>query len=410
MTMFKIISLLTGYVTIIISGSAPERFINMASSRGIWLWDLKWITQDTIKASVRLSGIRPLRHIARETRCRFSIDGRFGLPFLAAKMRRRKTLVFGAVLFVLLLYMLSSFIWFVDVTGNERVADAEILKVARRAGLSRGTCKWILQPAQVEKEIQEQLPEVSWVGVHIRGARAVVEVVEKKLPPREAYEDPAHIVAEKDGVIKELLVLQGHSLVEEGQTVKQGDILISGIIPPPETTIESEEGEMQRELEPQFVHARGIARARVWYEGYGEVQLLEEGSRPTGRKISRVCIKIGDKEIILMGPRKVPYQKYQRQVNTKRLPVWRNIKIPVEIITEKYAELVDYRLRRSYEEARKLAVEQAVADARREIPKDAEIVSRQVKEVKASREKNIVRMEVLVEAIEEIGREKPFQP
>lgn len=40
MFLFKLMSFLLGYVTILVTGDAPEKFINMAASRGISLWDV----------------------------------------------------------------------------------------------------------------------------------------------------------------------------------------------------------------------------------------------------------------------------------------------------------------------------------------------------------------------------------
>lgn len=419
MSLFNIISFLTGYVTIVIWGTAPERFINMASSRGIWLWNVKWVSQDRIMVSIRLSGLRPLRHIARETRCRFSIEERNGLPFFISSLSRRKTMVAGAFLFLFSLYMLSSFVWFVDITGNDKVRDNEIRRVARHAGLSPGVLKWHLDTEKVEKRILEDIPEVSWVGVDIKGTRVIVEIAEKTLPPEEVYDGPVNIIAGKDGLVKEILVLQGYPVIREGQTVKKGDILISGKIPPPEIdnqpeTEPNEEIELQ-EQEPKYVQARGIVRARIWYEGYAEVSLVEEGVRRTGNHISRLCMKMGNKEIILTGPDVIPYREYDTSVSIKSLPSWRKINFPIEINTETYFEVQAFRLERSDNEARKMAVEQAIDDARDKISENAIIIGHQAYEINVEQREDvvnegIVRVKALVETLEEIGKEEPFKP
>ncbi len=418
MTLFKIISLLTGYVTVVVHGSSPERLINMASTRGIWLWNIKWVSRESIMASIRLSGIRPLRHIARETGCRFSIEDRFGLPFFLSKMRRRKTMVAGAIIFLVLLYMLSSFIWFVDVTGNTTVKDAEVIEAARQAGLTVGALKWNIDIARVEDAIQTNLSRVSWAGVSIKGTRAIVEIVERKMPPEGVVQGPSNIVAVKDGLVKELLVLKGHPVVQEGETVNAGQILISGEIPPPELSEETgenqgeESGEESPEAgQPSCVRAQGIVRARVWYDGYAEVPLVETGTSATGNQVSRVCLEIGDKEIILWGPEKIPFEQYNRQVDTKKLPTWRNINIPVEINTERYLEVKSFRVQRTLTQARDMALKKAVEDAKKKIPGTAQIVNRKVEPVEAGdRRENMARVKVVIETLESIGTEKPFKP
>ena len=82
MFLFKLMSFLLGYVTILVTGDAPEKFINMAASRGISLWDVARSGEGGIRLKVRLSAVKPLRHMARRTRCRFRICRREGPLFI----------------------------------------------------------------------------------------------------------------------------------------------------------------------------------------------------------------------------------------------------------------------------------------------------------------------------------------
>lgn len=416
--LFKIISLITGYITVLVRGEAPERLINMASTRGIWLWDIKWVNQESMMLSLRLSAIRPLRHIARETGCRFTIEGRHGLPFIIARLKRRKGLVVGASLFLVLVYMLSSFVWLIDVTGNMTIKDSEILREAGRAGLSVGVLKWNLDTKAVEHALKENINKVSWAGVKIKGTRVVVEIVEKKMPPATGDNQPAHILAAKGGLIKEVLVLKGQPAVEEGQTVKKGQILISGEIWPLETEEEQDpppgesipEKEPREQGEPEYVHARGIVNARIWYEGYGEALLVESGTKRTGNTISRICIKVKNKEIILSGPEKISYAQYDQDISTKRLPIWRNLSIPVEINTEQYFELKSFTERRSLAGAREKALQSALADVKNKLPASAKVLNQEAEQIDTGTRENMVRMKIILETLEDIGVDKSFTP
>ena len=100
MLMFRILSFLTGYVEILVTGEAPERFVNMAAGRGIYLWDITRVSGNSIVLKVRLGAVRPLRHIARRTKCRFRISRRVGLHFFYQRLLRRKTMAFGLLFFL----------------------------------------------------------------------------------------------------------------------------------------------------------------------------------------------------------------------------------------------------------------------------------------------------------------------
>ncbi|GBF33764.1 stage IV sporulation protein [Desulfocucumis palustris] len=412
MFIFKLLSFLTGYVRIMVRGNNLEKFINMAAGRGIFLWDIKRLDSRNILVSARLSAVHPLRHIARATKCRFEFKDREGLPFLLSRARRRKSLLAGAAVFLLGMYMLSSFIWFVDIEGNKKITDGQILESASKAGLKKWVFKWNFTPSRVESVIKEDYPEISWAGVYVRGTRVKIQVAEKVIPGVRD-EHPAHIVAAKAGLIKEILVLSGNPAVKEGDTVVPGQILISGIIPGPGLSIEGENNPGQERsgvMENTIVQAKGLVRARVWYEGYGEALLEEKITRLTGDEVSRVCMKIAGKEIILKGPKNIPFIESTGESQVKKPLQWRNISVPVELITEKYHETERYTEQRTRGQALALAEQRAMAQVSRVMPSGSRVMVREVKEVSVKNPENLVRISVFVETLEDIGVEKQFKP
>lgn len=414
MFLFRLMAYIFGHVSLLVQGEALEKFLNMAAGRGIYLWDITRVGKDKMLVKVRLSGVKPLRHIARSTKSRFKIKSREGMPFVVQRMKKRKMLVIGAVLFLLVLYMLSSFIWFIDIEGNKNISDEKILSIARQAGLARGALIWQVDPPAVEQALKDKLPTISWVCVTIEGTRAKVEIVEKKMPAGTGEHEAAHIVAKKAGLVKEILVLSGQPAVKEGDTVVPGQILISGEIIPevteePQTDDSLGEGPKPIAL-PRYVHAKGMVRARVWYEGYGESQLVEKGKRLTGRELEQVRMKIGGKEIILKGPKEIKFADYQVKQESKSLPTWRNITVPVELINVKYLELANYTEKRTRAEARELAEQKALAAIKSQMPEDAKIMEQRVERIETGQQENLVRVKVFIETLEEIGTVKPFQP
>jgi similar to stage IV sporulation protein len=183
-----------------------------------------------------------------------------------------------------------------------------------------------------------------------------------------------------------VLVLNGHPAVKEGDTVSPGQVLISGEIPPLEEPPKPGEGQKQGEeaklkKPSRFVHARGIVRARVWYDGYGEAKFVETGIRRTGRSQTRVSIKFNGKEIILSGNQNIPYELYDTETFVKTIPQWRNLEVPVELVTLKYFETAQYREERGSEGARRLAGERALAEATGRIPETARLINSSLEDI-----------------------------
>lgn len=409
MLLFKLMSYLAGYVRIAVKGDAPEKFVNMAASRGLYLWDIARSGDGGVCLKTRVSAVRPLRHIARRTRCRFHIESRHGIPFWLSRLQRRKVLAAGFVLFIGSLYFLSSLVWTLEVKGNKLLETAQIMAIAEEAGLKKGIFKWQFEPAKVEAAIEERLPLVSWSGVYIKGTRVTIEVAEKVIPEKKDLR-PAHVVAAKAGVISEVLVFEGLSAAKEGDTVLPGQILISGVIPPPGEQEKPDKVNPPKERKPpRLVHAQGIVRARVWYEGYGEAKVVETGLRPGGKQAVRYSIKFHDKEIIIANAQNTSFEQFEQEISIKRLPSWRNITLPVELVTIKYIEMVDYREDRGPEGARRLAGELALQSAQKQMPAGARLVKQRFEEVHAEYPENLVRVKVVLEVIEDIGVEKVFK-
>jgi similar to stage IV sporulation protein len=398
MPVFSFVSYLMGYVIILVEGDSPEKFINLALGNGVVLWDITSIGKDRLLVKVRLSAVRTLRQVARKTHCRFWIQKRMGIPFLYLRIKRRKSMALGIVIFVLGLYFLSSFVWFIEVTGNRHYSSAEVLGVAAEAGLKQGVLKKQLKPKIIEKVIQECLPDISWVGVTVKGTKVVVETVEKTQVKKEKNENHAHVIAKKTGIVKEILVINGQAVVREEDTVVPGQILISGT---------PEQGQSAGEAKkPLYVHAKGIVSARVWYNGYGEAYLKEKGQRYTGRTATRLILKIGFKELRI-NPSGIPFTKYKKEVTRKILPSWRSFKPPVELIKQKYYELENYESVLSREEARQKARQKAWAKVKKQIPEQAGIIRQETEEI-AGKQEELVRIRILVETKEDIGLEKTF--
>jgi len=415
MLFFKLMSYFIGYVVIIVTGKAPEKFVNMAASRGIYLWDISKTGDNAIILKVQLQAVKPLRHIARRTGCRYNIKSRRGLPFSIARIRRRKALALGFIFFLGTLYFLSSFVWFIEVRGNERLTAADVLSAAADSGLSRGVPKWKIDTEKVKAGILERLPLVTWTGVYFNGTKVTIEVAERVVPEEEDRR-PSHIVAAKAGLIKEVLVLNGNPLIKEGDTVAPEQVLISGEIPPLLEDPAKQGEDKKPKGEPKvirpayYVHARGIVRARVWYEGYGEARIIETGYRLTGRFEKRVSLKYYSKEIVLLDNQDIPFEHYEVVTSIKKLPRWRNLDLPVELVTVKYLELAGYRDERSREDTRKAAEKAALENVMKQLPRDAVIKERWLEDVSAGNDENVVRIKAVLETVEDIGKDKLFKP
>ncbi|MCM0760002.1 sporulation protein YqfD [Sporomusa sphaeroides DSM 2875] len=391
---------LRGAVKIQISGSMPERFINLCITEQILLWGISKNNEDII-AWIGLSDFFKIRPLVLCSRTRIKVLSHRGLPFVIKRIKRRKMMIVGVVLFILVLNILSSYIWFVEITGLKNIPEEGIRYVAYQQGLKAGAGKNGLNIKSIEREILLNIPEVAWVGINFTGTRAIIEVVEKTMPKQED-KAPAHIVAAKDGVITEIIALAGQPAVKLGDTVKKGDLLVKGFIPEPVPAADAGQPNIIS-VPGELIRAKGIVTARVWYESYAEAERKEKSVIRTGNRQVAVTLKINDKELTFNATPNQPFTEFETEITQKRMPQWRNSGFTVESTITIYHEINSTLTEKPFEKARDEAHAKAIQLVQTSIPETAQILSRNYEILKTA-EEDIVRVKVNVETIEDIGQ------
>ncbi|NLZ53889.1 MAG: sporulation protein YqfD, partial [Thermoanaerobacteraceae bacterium] len=271
MLLIKLWNYLSGYVIIKIVGEYGERLLNQAALKKLYLWDIKRQNGNVLTCKISVRGFIKLARLAKKTRCRIYILQRVGLFFIILKLKKRKSFLFGALLFIAAIYLLSSFIWSIEIICSDDELRISVIEDLRQWGLKEGIFKYGIDKEYYIDKLMTEYKDVAWSEIEIRGSRLIVELVKKQLPPELEENTPCDIIASKDGIIEEIIALRGEALVEPGQTVSQGDVLITGKITLGQD-VYNEEKEGSNTL---LVHAQGIVKARVWYQKDVKVPLVE---------------------------------------------------------------------------------------------------------------------------------------
>lgn len=284
---------LRGYVKIRAKGFSAERFMNLAAYRGVYLWD---VTQTGASMTMKAAGgsIEILEACAQKTGCTMEILGWGGLPAFLGRFRKRQVWTAGLLFFAAGLYFLSSFIWMVEVEGNERLAKEDILSFCGEMGLRPGGWKRNVDTEEVTKRLLEEFPDLSWVSVGIRGTDATIrlaETIEKvELVDQET---PCDMIASADGVILQITAERGTPLVAAGDVVQKGDILISSEL------LIGLEGEEQH---TEYTAAAGTVTARIWQRLTEEMPLSYEETIYSGVEKENRSLIFSEKELDFIHP------------------------------------------------------------------------------------------------------------
>jgi len=392
MLLLRLWNYICGYVIIKVEGHFLEKFINICIRRHFFLWDIKKLGSEEMTLRISIRNFKKLRPIAKKTHCRVSIITKRGLPFVIQKYKSRKAFAAGAAVFVAIIYILTSFVWAVEVSGNEKVDTELILERLAVYGVKPGVLKYRIDTEKVANSMMMDVAELSWIGVELRGTKIKVEVAERSEPPELVPKDmPCDIVAAKDGVIDSIIAKIGDRVVKEGDTVKKGQVLISGTV---------KLGREGLNSSTRQVHAIGSVMARTWYEANCEVKTTLIEKERTGKKTDNYTLVLFNKEFRLF-PRKVTYQNYDREMIKKQLSIGDNFVFPFQITIDRFYENSIIEREISLDEAKRIASYKAYNEAIKNIPEEAKLENTYISFIE--KEDGTFVANVIIECIEEIG-------
>lgn len=228
-----LIRFLRGYVRIRVEGYSPERFLNMCSYHSLYIWGLAPSGQG-YEFCMSARDLKKIRPLARKTHTKIRVTGRYGLPFLAVKYRKRKLFFFGILVCVILLKVYSLFIWDIHFEGNERRTDEALSAYLESTGVRPLMLKSSVDCPGIVKNIRKEYNDIVWVSASLDGSRLKIQVKENEDPSLGEDADvlkdepPVDLVASADGVITEIVTRSGVPQVHVGDEVKKGDILVLG--------------------------------------------------------------------------------------------------------------------------------------------------------------------------------------
>ncbi len=293
------ISYFTGYLTITVSGKFCERFIQVCAVNNILLWDIVKVSKSSIRCKISARAFRKLPKISYNTAVSVHINIKHGLPFLINKYKERKIALFSVIIFISLVIVANQFVWGIEVRGNLNIPEEKILSALNQSGLRVGMLKSKIDQRELKKDSMLLIPELAWLWVDKRGSKIIVEVREKietpeVLGPNEYY----NIVARKDALIENMTVKEGVPVVEMGETVIAGTVLVTGKIPVPAKQL------------TRYVKASAIINARVWYEKKELFSILSFTRHETGKKKTHYTLNFSKNSLRLFHKDKIPYENY----------------------------------------------------------------------------------------------------
>lgn len=378
-----------GNLTLKCEGGFTGQFLNMCRGMGVAFRDAR-CKENCLYINITPEEIYAVRHAARESGVKVRIIRKSGLVFPFRRYRKRTGMAVGFVVFMLLLYHLSGFVWNVELVGESRYYSAEeIFSALESNGISIGRSLKNIDADYTENNILTELTKLKRLAISVDATTVTVELADKAelngLPETETGY-PCDIVSSCDAYIISVVPYAGEAQVKPGDTVRKGQILVSGIF-------EDSGGRTY------LTESKAEIIGQITMEKTLEISALNEEAEPTGRKYKKTSINFFGLRINFYSDSGNRYPKCDIIKQSRQLTIF-DRKLPVSIETVTESELsVDERML-TEEELQEKALRQ-LKDFEESI--DGEIVSR-VTELSMSDDRCFVKASYVINC--EIGQKE----
>lgn len=328
-----LINYLRGFVTVTVWGAFPERLLNLCAQHRLGFWGLEWEDETAFRFTVPLREYSRLEKLAQKAMCELRAPRRAGLPVLALALSRRPAFLAGLALCVLSLCLVSRVVLTVEVEGNETVPTAVILDALSRLGLRPGAFGPSLEEREIANAALIELEDLSFLSVNLYGCRARVQVMEAEKPPeRPDTSVPADLVAAAGGIVTQITATAGQALVQEGDTVVEGDVLVTGFMDLPEI------GYSETDAGMYVVRASGQVWARTWRTLRARIPLTAQIKAYTGAGRSLYSLDFFGRRVNFYQNSGISYARYDKIIETRPLTLPGGETLPLSLIRETVRE------------------------------------------------------------------------
>ncbi len=304
-----LIDTIKGNYTIRAEGRFPERILNIASTGGIYIRNVVYDSPTSITFCLSRKGAHKLLSGEFEG-LKLSVTEKSGLPVFLRRHKKRFALIMLPFLFAFVTGILSLFVWRVEITGGDKMLQAQVEKVIRENGVYMGALKSGIDRYDVKRKAILEINDLSWLWVDIKGTTANVKIQKRtKTPKTFKIDEPADVISMHTGVIEKMQVYCGIPLFKEGMTVEKGQIIVTGVL-------RSE----NENIPTYYHHAAADITLRINEQKTVVIPHKTIRKAPTGRKKNIFSVNFKKNKINFSLNSGISYTNYDRIDKTVKIP------------------------------------------------------------------------------------------
>ncbi|WP_434797203.1 sporulation protein YqfD [Terrisporobacter vanillatitrophus] len=309
------INFIRGYYTIVVEGLETESFLNYLIRNKIYVYNVNRIEKTKIQFNIDRENFKRLKKIHRSNKFNIKVKKQTGIPFIAKRIYTYRGMVICAIISLVILMSTSQFVTDVYITAPEGIDKSALKKELYIQGVKPGVYKKSIDRKIIRDNIMSKFNQIAYVSINVKGTNIFVNITKKdESQNSEENSNYCNIIATKDGIIEKVVPRSGEALVEEGDIVKKGDVLVNG--------------------------ANTAALPEVWattfYEAKKSSNYIDIKNQRTENKKKVYTISFYDKKYKIL--RNIKYKDYEIENKTHELKIG-DYKFPVKIIVSTFYEV-----------------------------------------------------------------------
>lgn len=223
-------------VKINIEGFKIDRLLDAAMAKRIRIKQVSLISETKVTCYVESDDLEELRKLAKPL-YKITVVSNSGLVYRLKGLTKNFVLICLALFTVMLVICQSFFVKTIEISGYKGIPEVELRECLEEAGIREGSFIPRINWNSAENHIYDVFPEVSWLQLVYDGRKVILNISEGEIIAIE--ENPwvdkpkyyCNIVADYSGYIEKINTYRGIALVEPGDYVEEGQILILGCVP-----------------------------------------------------------------------------------------------------------------------------------------------------------------------------------
>ena len=353
-----------GYVKIRVPSAYKALAMNAILINSLSYKSSKILDDGALELKIKASSRAKFQSVLEDNSIDADFSKNLGAFAYISRYNRRFGLFFGALLLFICVYVSSLFVWRIDVEGNDMVSYEEIVSTLEKSGFSLGSFIPTIDYDALHNKFLLNSNEISWISVNIKGNVATVLVKERLIENDKPSNTYTNVIASSDAQILTIQLYEGKKVVNIGDVVKKGDLLVSGVI-------------NSQSQGTRYVHSDGVIKGYVNKHILVKIPLNSTKKHYTGNTHTEKTLKIFSKSINFSPKYRNSYIIYDKIEDRKKICIFGRIELPIEITTVKYLEYEQVAITHSYDEA----VDLAFSELRYKLDdalSDADLISKKV--------------------------------